>query len=498
MSLSRARPLFLRAALPRPGIAAIIWFFYWSVRTSGGFEAPGEKYYYNFLVQGWHQGHLHMSKEPRPEMLALADPYDPAQNSNVRMGDASYFRGHYYLYFGAAPAAVLMLPWHALTGRELGTTTAIFIFCTIGFLAASGLWLAIRRKYFPASARWVGLAGVVLLGLASHAFVLPREPFVWELAIAAGYAFAMLALAGIYWALHGKRPALALGLSGFAMTLAVGSRPTCLMGTAMFLPALWHLRCTLADRAQWWRCVAALSVGLGVCLLAITAHNFARFGNALEFGQNFQLSGVYESKMRHFRLAYVPYNFGIYFLQLPGWTREFPFISANAVHGGPDGYLGGWNGPVCGLAVTLPFLWLALTAPLACHETIAIDRAPLRAMLAALGIYFAVMAATILSYFLATPRYLADFTPALALLAAIGLLFAEGWAQRGGARKLALPLLATACFATAISGTLLSFDYHARAQRIRWANVESFSPRWSPSKTVVEPRPCNSSGLAFS
>jgi hypothetical protein len=367
-----------------------------------------------------------------------------------------------------------MLPWHALTGRELGTTTAIFIFCASGFLAASGLWLAIRRRYFPASALWVGPAGVMLLGLSAHTLGLAREPFVWQLAIAAGYTFGMLALAGIYWALHGKKPALALGLAGLALGLAVGSRPTCLLGVAMFLPPLWHLRRTLTDRAQWRRCVAALAAGLGVCLLAIAAHNFARFDNALEFGQNFQLSGVYESRMRHFRLAYVPLNFGIYFLHLPEWTRGFPFISASVVHGGPDGYLGGWNGPVCGIAVTLPFLWLALAAPLAWQGETAIDRKPLRALLAAIGIYLTVMATAILSYFLATPRYLADFTPALALLAAVGLLLAERWAQRGGARKLALPLLAAACLTTAITGTLLSFDYQARATRARWAGVEIF------------------------
>ena len=88
MSTSTPPPRLLRAALPALAIAAMVWFFYWSVRTSGGFERPGEEDYYNFLVQGWRQGHLHMSKEPRPEMLALTDPYDPAQNGSVRMGDA--------------------------------------------------------------------------------------------------------------------------------------------------------------------------------------------------------------------------------------------------------------------------------------------------------------------------------------------------------------------------------------------------------------------------
>src|SRR4051812_9939784 len=94
--------------------ARLAW---WTERASGGFNPPGEEDYYNFLVRGWRSGHLYLSKEPRAELKALADPYDPAQNHEVRMGDASYYAGHYYLYFSPVPAAVLMWPWHGVTGR---------------------------------------------------------------------------------------------------------------------------------------------------------------------------------------------------------------------------------------------------------------------------------------------------------------------------------------------------------------------------------------------
>ena len=78
-------------------LGAVLWFFHWTVKTSGGFNPPGEEDYYNFLVRGWGDGHLYLSKPPSPELLALADPYDPAQNAAARMGDASSFKGHYYL-----------------------------------------------------------------------------------------------------------------------------------------------------------------------------------------------------------------------------------------------------------------------------------------------------------------------------------------------------------------------------------------------------------------
>lgn len=411
-------------------------------------------------------------------MLALGDPYDPAQNSNVRMGDASYFKGHYYLYFGAAPAAVLMLPYDLATGRELGTTTAIFIFCSVGFLTAAGLWLAVRRRYFPDSSSWIAPAGVLLLGLANHALALERRPFVWELPIAAGYAFSMLALAAIYAALHGRRPALWLGLGGLALGLAVGSRPTCLLGAVMFLPALVHLRRTSTASPAWWRSGLAAALGLGVCLLAICVHNYARFGNPFEFGQNYQLSGIYESKAHHFRVAYLLHNFSIYYLHWPDWTRGFPFIAATAVHGGPEGYLGGWNEAICGVLVTLPLLWFALGVPLCVRQQHNKAASALTPVVLAVVAYFFVMTTVILAYFVATPRYLVDFTPSLCLLAMCGWLALEKYFRASRARPAFTALAGLLCAVTLISAMLLSFDYHGRSTRGRWVKVEDFVNSW--------------------
>src|SRR5207248_6297600 len=47
-------------------------------------------------------------------LLALADPYDPAQNAPYRLHDASLYHGRYYLYFGPTPVALLYLPLRAV------------------------------------------------------------------------------------------------------------------------------------------------------------------------------------------------------------------------------------------------------------------------------------------------------------------------------------------------------------------------------------------------
>src|SRR4051812_14306439 len=81
---------------------AVVWFYHWTIDSEGGFAPSDGGDYYQLLVRGFRKGHLYMDVEPAPELLALPDPYDPAQNSRYRVPDASYYRDHYYLYFGAA------------------------------------------------------------------------------------------------------------------------------------------------------------------------------------------------------------------------------------------------------------------------------------------------------------------------------------------------------------------------------------------------------------
>jgi len=468
----------LEAALTACALVVVVWFYHWTVASSGGFLKPGEEDYYNFLVRGWRSGHLYMSKEPRPEMHALADPYDPAQNHAVRMGDASYFRGRYYLYFGAAPAAVLMLPYGLLTGRELATTSAIFAYCTVGFLALSGLWLAIRRRYFPGSAFWISPLVVLMLGLCTHVLVLQRRPLVWELPISSGFAFSMLALVALYRALHGNRPVLGLGAAGLSYGLAIASRPTCLFGALMFLPVLWQLRRTLGFSRQWWRGVIAAAGALTLCGLAVLAHNYARFGDPLEFGINYQLTSNYESKERHFSLTYLAHNAYIYYLHPGAWTTQFPFVQSSSVPGGPPGYLGAWVEGICGLAVTLPFLWSVLALPLAVRGREAREKKMGTAFIAAVGVFFAAVTLFYFSFYCATPRYMAEFTPALTLLAGCGALGLARWARSTPWRMPTAIFIGLSALVSLGAGLCVNFDYHGRSLRslqpATWAKLEAF------------------------
>src|SRR5438477_1567619 len=100
---------------------------------------PAPVSYHSQLADAFLHGQLSLRAEPKRELLALPDPYDPALNPPYPLHDASLYRGKYYLYFGAAPALVLHLPVRMLTGYYPSDAVAVLIF----LLAGLALWLAV-------------------------------------------------------------------------------------------------------------------------------------------------------------------------------------------------------------------------------------------------------------------------------------------------------------------------------------------------------------------
>lgn len=428
--------------------AALGWFYLWTVRSSGdpwkfGLE---QRDYYNLLIDGWLDGQLHLKVDVPEALLRLPDPYDPTKRPpGLGLHDATFFRGRYYLYFGAAPVVGLMLPFRLWTGIDLPLAVATLVFAYGGFLASAVLFLAVRRRYFPAAGPLAAALGVSVLGLAGLWPVLLRRPHMWELPIAAGSCFALLALLCVWRSLHvprseAERPGWTrrvgwFAAAGLCLGLAIASRPTYLIaGPLLTVPVLaWAWRARRERRAEvgvavWVRALPGREIGGAlVPLLLIGAamawHNHARFGHPLQFGQAYQFSLDYESKMAHFRLTHVPFNVWRYFFSGAEWSRHFPFIAPAPLPPKPPGF--GGHDDVYGLLANLPVGWLALAAPLALRRRDRTERAALGTWLATTAVLFAGMAGTLIFFFGSLARYQSDFAPALMLLAVTGLLAAQ-------------------------------------------------------------------------
>jgi hypothetical protein len=298
-------------------------------------------HHYEYLAEGFVHGHTYLSVEPAPELLKLRDPYDPAANKPYRVWDASLYQGKYYLYYGPAPAAVLMLPWRVLTGRALPQRLAVAAFAAIGLAGLFLLLWEVRKRHFPRLSA-AALAGIAVVSFhASWLPVILRRPGFWEMPIVSAVACLWWAVYFL-WKFHdsGGRARWALA-GGVALALLMGCRVTFVFAAAvitfLFLVPLGGpgSRGTRKWGAALVPAVVACAGGIGLLL-----YNYARFGRWLEFGQSYQLWGEGYRGLHFFSPANTLFNAQVYIFSLPEAGPYFPFLHSFWTDDRPAGYMG--------------------------------------------------------------------------------------------------------------------------------------------------------------
>jgi hypothetical protein len=295
---------------------------------------------YEYMAEGFLSGHTYLSLEPSPELLSLKDPFDPRQNAPFRLWDASLYHGKYYLYYGPAPAVVLMVPWRAVTGHVLPQRLAVAAFAAAGLAGLSLLLWEVRNRHFPRLSAFA-LAGILVV--AFHASWLPvtlRRSGMWELPIVSATACLWWALYFL-WKFHdsGGRARWAIGI-GASLAVMMGCRATYVF-PAGAVAALAFARESGRGLRLWpLRRSALAAAGLAVAGgVALLLYNHARFGRWLEFGQSYQLWGMDERHSAHFSLGYAPFNIRVFFFSLPSLGPYFPFLHPYWPDAFPRGYI---------------------------------------------------------------------------------------------------------------------------------------------------------------
>ena len=422
--------------------------------------------YYNLLVSGFRKGTLAMDVTVPDVMKNAANPWNPATRPNVGyLHDASFYGGRYYLYFGVVPAVVLFWPFRVLTGLSLPFPLATILFLIGAFLASSWLWLRLVKERYPRAGLLTKLGGIVALGLCGGQLSLARRPSIWEMPISGGYFFVTVMILAAYLSLTGVRPRRWLALCGLALGLAVGCRPTLAFcgGGLVVLVLCVGLKAGGSAAARIKAVLgAALSAGVPLLLImgALFQYNYARFGSPFEFGIKYQLNTNYEAATRHFRTAFVPFNFQAYFLSLPRIGRYFPFFHQPDLGLSPKGYYG--TEFVYGALFVCPVILGILFAgfPLVRRAHVAIQGFT--------GYLYAMvvpMTCLLLCFDTAAARYTVDFIPLWLWLGMLGWANLEEWASSpataGRARIVAQRTVFGACFAVSLLVALaLSLALH--------------------------------------
>ena len=467
------------------------WFYFWTATSAGSpltFTLQKDDLY-NRLADGFLAGRLGFVEAPPPELAKLADPYDPAQNAPYqRYHDVTYFQGRYYLYFGPAPALVLLAPWKALTGHHLPQNLAVALFAWGMAAAGVGLLLTLRRRYFAGTPSWVAVCGAGAVVFGGLLPVLLRRPVYYELAIASAGFFGMVALLLLERAVAAPaRSGRWLAGASLAFGLAIASRPDFVCGAGAALGVYLWSRWRREGPAAWprlARAAAAATVPVGVIGLALLAYNFARFGRWTEFGTHYMLAGGNQNQTGMFNLGFVPVNLYYYLLAPAEWSLYFPFVQVTGLlpFTAPAGYAGEEN--MYGVLVTLPvlwalgWLWRALRSPR--------DLLP-EALRGFCGINGALALGNALPLLLlsaANNRYQIEFVTLLVPLAFAGILAweqrARGWRRPVGRLAWLAALAFTVCFNVFVSfqhNELLRYHNPATYRRLAHA-FDHFSAWW--------------------
>jgi hypothetical protein len=301
-------------------------FYLWTAATSYPFTVDGvQNNPYNLLANAFLHLHLSVGRPPAG-LLRLPEPYDPIANSTFQLHprnihDFALYHGRLYLTWGPAPAIVLLVPLHLL-GLEPSTslTAGLFAVAGLGFALAT---LRVVVRQLGGVALWLCVVAALTLTLASAVPFLLRRPEVYEEAIAGGFCFAMAGVWLASCALARRRTStMRLALASLCFGLAAGSRLTLGLTALVLVPVYLSLR----SRRPHSELLAALLAPVGACLALLAAYNFARYGNPLEVGENYVLSGINQHKAHFGAFGYVPPGAWFYLFSPPRLSLLFPFL----------------------------------------------------------------------------------------------------------------------------------------------------------------------------
>ncbi len=290
---------------------------------------------YQKLSESFYHGHLYIEDEVSEVLLQMENPYDYKERKKQQVAflwDHAYYKGHYYMYFGAVPVVLLFLPYRIITGHSLMDYQGTQVFTALCIIGIFVLFRFLRKKFFSKMNDSV----YVCLGTAAAA------SSVWYFVTApAMYCTAISsAVCMIIWSLYFCtrsvfdnllfRKRIRFFTYGTLLgALSFGCRPPVALANIVIVPLFVMLvRKYIHSRDKIpGLLIPVLPYLIIGCLLMY--YNYARFDDPFEFGQSYQLTSFDQHNMNLFdSLGFAKIYSGIVSMLFAaeGMTDVFPFI----------------------------------------------------------------------------------------------------------------------------------------------------------------------------
>jgi hypothetical protein len=343
--------------------------YFWYI-TGGNWTWFHFSHYYDMLASAFSQGSLSLLEKPSSELLALPNPYDYITREGVNyIWDVSLFKGKYFLYWGPAPAVIALII-KSFKDIMVEDQYLVMLFMSGLAITMALLFLRLRSHFFPKSPMWI-VPFFTLVGMLSLPMLwVINRPSIYEAAICGGTFFLML---GVYFAFLGltsENSSLWFLLSGMAWGLAIASRMNQAAVIGWFTATTIVFYILIHRKAHKWILpIVSLCLPIFLISCALGWYNFARFGNLLETGYRYQLTGPAFPSDYHQAISLyhvIPNLYNFLFRPLVVNLRGFPFFVAPYVsntmwpwfiYRPPEFYS---TEPITGILISIPVFWLAL------------------------------------------------------------------------------------------------------------------------------------------
>ena len=291
--------------------------------------------YSKSLVQALSKGEVFISNTPNTDKLdKLNDPYDTIEREKIDrttdyIWDAAYFNGKYYVYFGALPAILIMVPYYLITKKLLQTSTVVLLFSLMSIPIIEMLTKKIFEKFFKKLPFKYMFASIIMMLIGTMLIWINVAPRYYELVIVAGFFFALLGFLLIFEIdldnIKYKNVFLGCG----SLALSVACRPTQIFSSLLIIPLLFKIIKVAKNKKSIVKILFSIIIPYLIIVILLMSYNYLRFNNPFEFGEKYQLT-INNMKELSLRWILLPTGILCNLFGLPVFQANFPFIQTNA------------------------------------------------------------------------------------------------------------------------------------------------------------------------
>lgn len=296
-------------------------------------------------------GHAYLDIETPEWLDEMEDPYDTALRGELSTPeepyrwDYAYYDGHYYCYFGVLPAITLFVPFKLVTRTDLSNHMATAILGVMCVISSSMLGILtyrrVSRKRTAHGVIFSSIIGFVLSGATYLVFY----PSFYHIAILSAL-FCSTGGTSLWLYADGggddtrvRRVPLCIGSLLIGATLL--ARPVVFLSVLLAFPIFGHRFVRKHNKERQFfgtNSIAVMDtllvfVPILLMVMATLSWNMARFGNPLDFGYKYNLTG-FDMMTKEPSEKRTLLGIMMYFLAPINVQRHFPFVINYATKNG--------------------------------------------------------------------------------------------------------------------------------------------------------------------